>query len=90
MAAGKNHFHAVHYRLIGDHFARITADYDDRTAVDFFLSDLADLFEEDNGRFDRERFLAGASGAPTCSRDVIDLPPVCQVPDCGCTGYAHP
>lgn len=71
----RNHFHAVHYRIIADRLAqsrRAITDINGLTGIAVVTQLLADEFELDNPRFDRERFLAASEGRPTNKRDVID------------------
>lgn len=78
--SARNHFHAVHYRLIANAIAGLPSNLGHphgdvaEEAVVAVIDALADLFEEDNPRFDRDRFEAAADGAPTNRRDQIDPP----------------
>lgn len=40
-------------------------------ARDAIADDFADMFEQDNPRFDRARFLAAANGKPSNGRDKV-------------------
>lgn len=72
-----NKFHAVHYRILADALARGRAEDDQEgDPDDGFYDDaatfLADVFEADNERFDRTRFIRTCNGQIDHTRDRLD------------------
>lgn len=61
-------FQHRHYKAIADLIATNMQGWDDRDSV---VSQFAIMFERDNPRFDRARFLAAASGKPSNGRDKV-------------------
>lgn len=61
-------FQHRHYVAIADHIATNMQEWE---AKDDIVAQFAMLFAKDNPRFDRERFMAAASGKPINGRDKV-------------------
>jgi len=66
-------FQHRHYKAIAAHFARFQSLFGPSTT--YTAADVTEyftgLFEQDNPRFDRTRFLAAANGKPSNGRDKV-------------------